>query len=351
MPHPANLMLVQTSLPSPLPKKRIARSTIDVSVLGFGASSLGNLYRAFTHEQAKRVLKRALELGIAFVDTAPHYGHGLSERRIGMMNPSVVLSTKVGRVLKPIETPPAGTERYGFIDGDPFEPIFDYSYDGVMRSFTESCRRLGREQIEILLVHDLGAATHGDESQNHLRTFLKSGYRALQALKASGQIQAIGLGVNEIQVCEDVMEHVSLDLVLLAGRYTLLEQGALDTFLPLCQREDVSVIIGGPFNSGVLVGQDRYDYRSVPSDIKNRVLALREVCLDHSVPLTAAALQFPLGHPCVVSVLPGMATPEEVNTNLDHMAFPIPQAFWNDLRSQELLPSEAPTPRFSPLSL
>lgn len=327
-----------------LPRRRLIRANIDLPMLGFGASSLGNLYRAIPDEEAIGVLKHALDLGMSYLDTAPHYGHGLSERRIGMMAPAAILSTKVGRVLKPIDRPPAGTERYGFVDADPYEPLFDYGYGGVMRSFTESCRRLRREYIDILLVHDLGEATHGAAHPAHLKAFLEGGYRALSELKASGQVGAIGLGVNEWQVCEEILSHVDLDLVLLAGRYTLLEQGALESFLPMCERRGVSIIVGAPFNSGVLADRDRYDYQSVPTSVAGRVSALRDTCRSHDVPLTAAALQFALGHPNVACVLPGMASRGEVEANLAHITRRIPVEFWNDLKSQGLLHAGVPTP-------
>lgn len=320
------------------------RADIELPMLGFGASSLGNLYQAVSDDEAMGVLRHALDLGMSYIDTAPHYGHGLSERRIGMIAPPAVLSTKVGRVLKPIAPPPGGTERHGFVDADPYEPVFDYSHDGVMRSFADSCRRLGRERIDILLAHDLGEMTHGADHATHLKAFVEGGYRALSELKASGRIGAIGLGVNEWQVCEEVLSYVDLDVVLLAGRYTLLEQGALDSFLPTCERRGVSIVIGGPFNSGVLADRDRYDYQSVPPSVANRVSGLRAVCRAHDVPLAAAALQFTLGHPNVASVIPGMGSRDEVEANLAHVMRRIPIPFWDDLRSRGLLHAAAPTP-------
>ncbi len=327
-----------------LPRRRLKGTDIDLPVLGFGASTLGNLYRAMPDAEALGVLRHALDLGMSYLDTAPHYGHGLSERRIGMMAPKAVLSTKIGRVLKPIAPQPAGTERHGFVDADPYEPVFDYGYDGVMYSFAESCRRLGRERVDILFAHDLGTLTHGADHAAHLKAFLAGGYRALTELKAAGRVGAIGLGVNEWQVCEEVLAHVDLDVVLLAGRYTLLEQGALDSFLPLCERRGVGLIIGGPFNSGVLADRDRYDYQSVPAAVANRVAALKAVCQAHGVPITAAALQFTLGHPNVTSVVSGMASKREVEGNLAHLMHPIPGTFWDDLKSRGLLHAGAPTP-------
>ena len=240
---------------------------------------------------------------------------------------------------------PPGTERHGFVDADPYEPHFDYSYDGVMQSFAASCGRLQREHIDIVFAHDLGALTHGADHLAHLRAFLEGGFRALSELKATGQIRAVGLGVNEWQVCEEVMRSVDLDVVLLAGRYTLLDQTALDSFLPLCTQRNVNVVVGGPYNSGVLVDRDRYDYQSVPTKIAARVAELKTVCQAHDVPLAAAALQFALGHPNVASVIPGMASQGEVEANLANIRHSIPAGLWDDLKSAGLLRADAPTPK------
>ena len=329
----------------PLPSRRLGRSNVQVTALGFGAAALGNLYRAVTDDAAARTVQAALDGGITYVDTAPHYGQGLSERRVGhALRGNSIVSTKVGRVLKPIPAPPPGTERHGFVDGDPFEPHFDYSYDGVHQSFEASLRRLGRDHIDILLAHDLGHLTHGAEASGHMKAFLDGGFRAMTELKAAGRIRAIGIGVNEWQVCDEVLRHADLDVVLLAGRYTLLEQTPLDRFLPLCQARGVAVVVGGPYNSGVLTGGAHYDYAGVPAEIARRVQALGAVCQAHATPLAAAALQFPLAHPCVASVIPGMASPAEVEGNLARFATPIPQALWDDLKSQNLLHEAAPVP-------
>ncbi len=330
---------------SSLPVRRLGQSLVEVTALGFGAAALGNLYRAITDDAAQSTIGTALDGGIGYVDTAPHYGQGLSERRVAAaLRPTTVISTKVGRVLKPIPQPAPGTERHGFVDGDPFEPHFDYSYDGIHQSFASSLQRLGRERVDILLAHDLGTATHGTEAAGHLRAFLDGGYRAMAELKASGRVGAIGLGVNEWQICDDVLRHADLDVVLLAGRYTLLEQSPLDHFLPLCARRSVAIIAGGPYNSGVLTGGTHYNYAAVPEAVAARVKALEAVCAAHGVPLAAAALQFPLAHPCVASVIPGMASPAEVESNLARFATAVPPALWADLKSENLLHDAAPVP-------
>ncbi len=333
------------TVPFPLPVRRLGRTAVEVSALGFGAAAVGNLYRTISDDEARRTVQAALDGGIGYVDTAPHYGQGLSERRLGRVLPAdIVISTKAGRVLKPIAPPPPGAERHGFVDGDPFEPHFDYSHDGVLQSFDDSCRRLGRERIDILLAHDLGAATHGTDAAMHLRAFLDGGYRAMAALKAQGRVRAIGLGVNEWQVCAEVLNHADLDVVLLAGRYTLLEQAPLDHFLPLCAARGVGIIVGGPYNSGVLTGGAHYDYAAVPAGIAARVRALEAVCAAHGVPLATAALQFPLAHPDVACVIPGMASAAEVEGNLARFAAAIPQALWDDLKAENLLHDNAPVP-------
>jgi D-threo-aldose 1-dehydrogenase len=325
---------------------------VQVTALGFGAAALGNLYTAISDITARTCLETALDAGIGYVDTAPHYGQGLSERRVGAIlaeralsgRPGVTLSTKIGRVLTPVTPPPPGTERHGFIDGDPYEPHFDYSYDGVMRSFEDSRARLNRDHIDILLAHDLGTATHGEAGAAHMKAFLDGGLRAMHDLKAQGQVGAIGLGVNEWQVCEAILAHADLDAILLAGRYTLLEQGALLSFLPLCETRGISVIVGGPYNSGILTGGDHYDYGRVPPEICTRVAALKAVCAAHDVPLPAAALQFPLAHPSVACVIPGMADSAQVTANLDLFHHDIPTGLWADLKTEGLLHDSAPVP-------
>ena len=330
----------------------IGHTGVHLSPLGFGAAAIGNLYRALSDEAATACVDAALAAGIHYFDTAPRYGHGLSERRLGMALPAdAVISTKVGRVLSPITPPPVGTERHGFVDGDPFEEHFDYSYDGVMRSFESSLSRLKRDHIDILLAHDLGRLTHGDDHDQHLKAFLNGGLRAMQTLKSEGRIRAIGLGVNETAICDQVLDHADVDVILLAGRYTLLEQAPAEAFLPRCVARGVAIILGGPYNSGILISGARgekvpfYDYAPASPDIIARVRRIEDICNAHHVPLAAAALQFPLAHPAVVSVIPGMATPDEVRANAALFDHRIPAALWDDLKTGGLIGSDAPTPK------
>nr|WP_303649502.1 aldo/keto reductase [Asticcacaulis machinosus] len=335
--------------------RTIGRTTVTVSLLGFGASGIGNLYRAMSDEAGEAVINAAIGAGIRYVDTAPRYGHGLSERRLGTVcntvpKQDVTLSTKVGRRLTPILPPPPGTSRHGFVDADPFEEHFDYSYDGVMRSFEDSLRRLQRESIDILFAHDLGRMTHGTDHQRHLSAFLSGGYRAMCELRSDGRVGAIGLGVNEWEICADVMRDADLDVVMLAGRYTLLEQAPLDHFLPECKRRGVSVIAAAPFNSGILATGasgpkiGHYNYDAPPPGIIERVRRIEAIARAHDVPLAAAALQFPLGHPVVASVVSGMSGRSQVLATVRLLETSIPAGFWADLISEGLMRDDVPAP-------
>lgn len=321
--------------------------------LGFGAAPVGNLYRALSDDDAGAIIDAVRAARIGYVDTAPHYGQGLSERRLGQFWPDadVVISTKVGRLLTPIDPPAPGTERHGFVDGDPFEIAYDYSYDGVMRSFESSLKRLKRDHINILYGHDLGQLTHGDDHPRHFKAFLEGGHKALSELKRDGRIKAFGLGVNEWQIAEEVLSHVDLDVIMLAGRYTLLEQGALDSFLPMCQSRGVAVVAAAPFNSGILAAGIQpgkvlhYNYAPAPPEIVARVQGLQDICAAHYVPLAAAALQFPLAHPAVASVVTGMSRPSQVTSTLSLFHTPIPYALWDDLKAAGLMHPSAPLPK------
>jgi D-threo-aldose 1-dehydrogenase len=325
---------------------------LDFSALGFGSAPLGNLYRAIDNAQALQTLQEAWIQGIRYYDTAPLYGYGLAEVRVGSFlrekpRDSYLLSTKVGRLL---ERCPAG-ERDGigkFFDVPSRRVVYDYSYDGVLRSFDASFERLGHDRIDIVLCHDIDAFTHGsaEASAQRTREFLDGGVRALSDLRSQGVVSAIGIGVNEWQVCETVARNSDVDLFLLAGRYTLLEQEALDSFLPLCTAEGMGVIIGGPFNSGILATGPRpgawFQYAPASQQILDRVAAIQKVCEAHDTPLRDAALQFPLLHPAAVSVIPGAVSIEEVRGNAASMACRIPGSLWKDLVAKGLLRADAP---------
>jgi D-threo-aldose 1-dehydrogenase len=320
--------------------------------LGFGAAPLGNLYAAVSDDCAETTLTSAISAGIGYVDTAPHYGFGLSESRVGKglasLSSSVILSSKVGRLLVP--TNASQGMRHGFVDAPAFEPVFDYTYDAVMRSFESSLQRLQTDHIDILFAHDLGRVTHGLEHPARFREFMEGGYRAMQELRAAGAVSAIGIGANEWQICEEALAHGDFDGFLLAGRYTLLEQSACDSFLPLCAARGVSVILGGPFNSGILAsgvsgtGPFYYNYEPAPQVIIAKVAKLEALCADFNIPLAAAALQFPRAHPQICTVLAGFASAAQVAQSLAWMSEPIPLAFWQALREQGLTHPAAPLP-------
>lgn len=325
--------------------------------LGFGAASIGNLYRAQSDAGADAVVEAAWQAGLRYFDTAPHYGFGLSEKRLGRalarLDPAAnaIVSTKVGRRLDPV---PPGTNlaqpRQAFVSPEPVESVFDYSYDAVMRSYEQSRARLRRDRIDILYAHDVGSFAHGDAHPALFRQFLDGGYRAMRALRDGGAVGAIGLGVNEVAVCEEMLDHGDIDVVLLAGRYTLLEQQPLERFLPLCETRGVRIVLGGPYNSGILAtgthaaGTPHYDYGPAPEAVVERVAAIERICEAYGVPLRAAALQFPLAHPSVVSVIPGMGRIAHVEDAVAMMSFPIPSDFWQALRAEELLDPRAPVP-------
>ena len=253
-----------------------------------------------------------------------------------------VLSTKVGRLLRPRQTPAEGADRRFPL---PFEPVFDYSYDAVMRSFEDSLQRLGLARIDILYVHDIGAMQHGEEAHPRLmRTLREGGYRALEGLRAAGTVRAIGIGVNEREVLLEAMEWGDWDVFLLAGRYTLLEQAPLEDLLPKCEKAGTSIIVGGPLNSGILAGRDTWNYKTAPREIVARVNSIEAVCDSHRVPLAAAALQFPLAHPAVAATIPGPRNIDEFHANVRLLRHPIPAGLWADLRDAGLLHPHAPTP-------
>ena len=306
--------------------------------LGMGTAGIGNLYAAVSNEEARSTLAEAWAAGIRYFDTAPHYGFGLAERRLGealeALDPAreAIVSTKVGRLLAPTDS--RERERHGFVEADPFEPVFDYRRDAVLSSHEESLRRLRRDRINILLAHDIGELTHRADAERHMRAFLDSGYGALRELKAAGAVDAIGIGVNEVEVCLFLLERVELDVILLAGRYTLLDRRAADELLPLCEARGVRVIVGGPYNSGILAQptatqrNPRYDYEAPSAPILARAAAIERVCEGYGVELGAAALQFPLRHPAVVSVIPGLVGSSQVRQAVDRLAAEVPDELW-----------------------
>ena len=328
-------------------RRRLGRTPVEVTVLGLGCATLGGSRIGVTRGEAEAIVRAAWVAGLRYVDTAPFYGVGQAERAVGDALREVprddwVLSTKVGRLLRPLaETPASSERRYPL----PFDVVYDYSYDGIMRSFDDSLQRLGLARIDILYIHDIGAYHHGAQAHPGLMRVLRdSGYRALEELRRAGTVRAIGIGVNEREVLLEALEWGDWDAFLLAGRYTLLEQAPLDDLLPKCVERGVSIVVGGPLNSGILAGRDTWNYAAAPPEIAARAKALRAVCERHGVPLPAAALQFPLAHPAVAAIIPGPRNVVEFETNLNLLSQPIPPALWAELRAAKLLHPDAPTP-------
>jgi D-threo-aldose 1-dehydrogenase len=349
-PMSAHHALIQSCLP----QRALGRTRLQVSELGLGAASLGNLYRPMSDAEAHETLAAAFNAGISYVDCAPYYGFGLCEQRVGAGlkgREGIVVSTKVGRLLKAAPEVTDDSERFGFRSALPFTPVFDYSYDGVMQSWESSLQRLGVARIDMLYVHDIGRVTHGYHHVERLQQLIHGGgLRALAKLRAEGQVDAIGIGVNEVQVCLELLEETDLDVILLAGRYTLLEQKALDALFPECARRGTSIVVGGPYNSGILATGTRSDvvprfnYEVAATDVVFRVRRFERVCREFNVPLPAAALQFPLAHPQVASVIPGLGAPEQVEQTLMFYRTRIPVEFWQELRAQNLIHEAAPLP-------
>lgn len=315
-------------------KRRIGSTALEVTEYSFGGASLGNLYEAVSRDNAMAVLDAAWTSGMRYFDTAPHYGFGLSERRFGdylrdKPRDSYVLSTKVGRLLHPV--PQDQVPDLGFVDPLPFRLEYDYSYDGIMRSVEFSYARLGLNRIDILYVHDIGVYTHGvDLTRVHLGQLLDGGLKALEELKSSGTISAYGLGVNEVEVCLNVMRRAPLDCILLAGRYSLLDRSAEAELIPLCRQTRTSLVIGGVFNSGILATGPKpgahFDYGPAPREVLEKVQAMEGIAAQGGYPLAAAAMQFPLAEPSVATVLIGTAKASSLTRNMKLPDIAVPAA-------------------------
>ncbi|NIA67479.1 aldo/keto reductase [Pelagibius litoralis] len=338
-------------------QRRLGKTGLQVTEIGFGTAPLGNLYEKIDDKVAMQTLEAAWDGGLRFIDTAPFYGYGLAEQRVGEFlrnqpRDAFVLSTKIGRLIKPHD--PAQEWPGVFRRALPFKPVFDYSYDGVMRSFEDSLQRMGLHRIDVLLVHDLDIDSIGseEETEAHRRQLFAGagggGYAALDELRRNGDISGIGAGLNLWEVAESLIHEGDFDCFLIAGRYTLLEQEVLTSFLPLCAEKDIGIFLGGPYNSGILasgpVPGAMYNYEPASSEILERVGRIEAVCRAHGVPLASAALRFPLGHPCIAAIIPGARTADEVSRNLATFDHPIPAALWSDLKGEGLLRQEAPAP-------
>ena len=335
-----------------LPTRRLGRSGLTVSILGFGGAPLGDLYDLLDDEIAMRSVATAADLGVTLFDVAPLYGRGLAEHKFGTVlkrlpRASFVLSTKVGRWLKPAPGGPRCPSRYR--GGLSFDPVIDYSYDGAMRAFEQSLQRLAVPSIDIALIHDVDVWTHGkDAIEARFREAMDGAYRALDELRQTKVVKAIGVGVNESAMCVRFADAGDIDAVLLAGRYSLLEQPALADFLPLAEQKEIGVMLGGVFNSGILasgaVVGAKYNYRPAPDDVLDRVKRIERVCASHGVALPVAAMHFALGHPAVASLVIGAVTPAEVTRNVAALTARVPASLWSDLKREDLLDTHAPVP-------
>jgi len=341
--------------PPALPRRPLGRTGLEVSLLGFGAAPLGDLYGRLDDATAIAAVERAFALGVNLLDTSPLYGHGLSEHRCGaalrrVSRDDIAISTKVGRWMDPFQGRGDGS---GYLGGQPHRAVIDYSYDGTMRSVEQSLLRLGTDRLDLLLIHDVDVWTHGaDAIEARFREAMSGAYVALDRLRSQKVVAGIGIGVNEAEMCVRFARAGTFDTMLLAGRYSLLEQPALAEFLPLAQQQRLGVLLGGVFNSGILatgaVAGAKYNYRDAPPDIMARVERIERVCAAHKVTLATAALHFALGHPAVASVVLGAQSPQEVERNVAALSSAVPVALWSDLKAEGLLDAQAPVPATGP---
>lgn len=341
----------EQNVPPLLPQRRLGKSGLAVSVLGFGGAPLGDLYARIPEVQAIATVLAALDAGETLVDTSPLYGHGLSEHRIGAAlrqrpDRPVVLSTKVGRVADPFR--PAGNFS-GYTGGLPHAMQFDYSFDGTMRAVEQSLLRLGRDRIDIALIHDVDFWTHGEAVSLRIAEAMTGAVKALERLRDEGAIAAYGIGVNEADKAEWFARETDMDCVMLAGRYSLLEQPALESFLPLALQKNIGVMLGGVFNSGILatgaIAEARYNYKPAAEAVLARVRRIEAVCAAHGVHIRQAALHFALAHPAVASVVLGAISPQEIVSQMHDFVTAPPVALWGNLKDSGLLDRHAPVPQ------
>ena len=337
-------------MPDPTARIPLGKTGLELSRMGFGAAAIAGLYTPVPEAVAVSTLEAAWQVGLRYFDTSPLYGYGLSERRLGAFlrekpREAYVISTKVGRLLRmgvphhPTEFDPSGKPFFP-VESD-LSVVFDYSYDGFLRSLEESLERLGLDRVDIVFIHD------PDAGGASVREVMDGGYRALVELKEAGTISAIGVGMNDAGWLAEFARVGDFDAFLVAGRYTLLDQSALRELLPLCQSRGIAVIIGGVYNSGILANPRpgaTYNYLPAPPELLARARKIESIARCYGIPLKAAAIQFPLGHPAVASVLSGARTPEEVLENADLFGRAVPGAFWQTLVEAGLLPDDAPLP-------
>ena len=337
---------------APGAEKKVGATALSLPALGFGSAHLGELYSKVDEADSRATLEAAWDAGLRYYDTAPWYGRGLAEHRLGgflrtLPRQKFKITTKVGRqLLRPKD--PAHFDRSPWVGGLNFEVLFDYTYDGIMRSYAQALQRLALDSVDALIIHDLDAGFHGDAQAGYEKQLVESGIKALEELKRSGDIQAYGMGINNDVALETTARMVDLDFCLVAMPYTLLDQRSLHRGMADLVKRGVSVIVGAPLASGILAtgssGASHYGYAKAPAEVQAKVRAMEAVCEAHGVALPAAALQFVLAHPAVVSAIPGAARPSEVIANAHHVKAPIPAAFWSELKAQNLIDPTSPVP-------
>jgi len=333
-----------------LPTRTLGRTGLTVSALGLGCAPLGDIYERLDDQTALDTIKAAADGGVTLFDTAPFYGQGIAEHRLGTIlrrqpRDTFILSTKVGRWMKP--APQGRTKTSRFIGGLEFDVMPDYSYDGIMKSFEHSLVRLGLPSVDVLLVHDADAWGYGRERAEELFPIvLESGQKALEELRFAGVIKGYGLGLNDPEYAARFMRDGDFDCLLMAGRYSLIEQPALAEVLPIAQEKNVGVMLGGVYNSGILatgaVEGAKYNYLPAPPEILEKVSKIETVCAAPGVALPVAAMHFCLGHPAVSSVVLGAVKPEEVSRNIEAVSQSVPAGLWSDLKGEGLLPEDVP---------
>ncbi|HLW96032.1 MAG TPA: aldo/keto reductase [Solirubrobacteraceae bacterium] len=330
-----------------IPTRKLPRAALELSELSLGCAQLGNLYREVSDQEAQETIEAAWALGVRYYDTAPHYGLGLSEQRLGRTlaehpRAEFVLSSKAGRLLAPVEHVD-GLDNEGFVVPAAYERIWDFSREGIRRSISESLERLGLDALDIVYLHD---------AEDHMREVFATGYAALEELRSEGALTAIGAGMNYTAPLIDLVRDSDVDVIMLAGRYTLLEQTALEELLPLCVKRRVGVVAAGVFNSGLLAkarpsAAANYNYAEAPAELVQRAARIAEVCERHGTTLPAAALAFPLAHPAVVSVCVGARSRDQVERNAALYAESIAPELWRELKEERLLREDAPVGDFA----
>ena len=339
---------------NPSETRKLGSSGVELTQLGFGSAPLGELFVRVDEATAAATLRAAWDAGVRYYDTAPYYGRGLAEIRCGRFldtkpRSEFVLSSKVGRWFFPPAKPDA-FETEPWAGGLHFDHVHDYSYDGIMRSYEQSLMRLGMNRIDLLLIHDLDFLFHAIDAKvsAYLTQLFTSGWRALDELRSHGLVRGLGAGINELGMMPRFLDALPLDFFLVALRYTLMEQDVLREEFPYCQRLGVGVVVGGVFNSGITatgpMPSAKYNYRDATPEELDRAAKIEAVCAAHGVPLAAAALQFPLAHPIVASIIPGAFSPDQVRQNVENCRRAIPASLWSDLKGAGLISGDAPTP-------